>query len=91
MKGYLYYNAIGLYEDKLVLIEKRDTEKIIKAYPYQFQKGERYCLILKRKGNDILAKINEQEYVFEDIGMKDLFGIYLGEECENTSFSLKVS
>ena len=89
MKNYLDYYAIGLDKDNLVLMRKHIDEKIICSYPYEETDGS-YCLELVDNDDRLSVYLNEKEYIFDKMELRDLFGIYLGEDCINETLSIKV-
>ena len=86
MKGFLYYDAIGLRKDQLVFIRKNKKIKVVKKYDLSWEKGVMHTLEIKNGQ----VFFDDKEYDFGTVLMSDLFGFYIGKGTENRTLSIRM-
>ena len=92
MRGYLHRYAIGLKEDALVLIAyAEDEETILSSCPLKWENGVCHTLCLSDEKDKLKVLFDDQEYQFEAMELKDLFGFGLGKDCVNSTLAVKAT
>lgn len=92
MKGYLDRCCIGLYREFLVLKRIDETgEKLLAAWPARWLRGKVHRLAIERKDGKLKIALNGQNFEYDDMKLRDLFGFALGEECRCRIVTMKLS
>lgn len=88
MKGYLDFYRVGIRNNKLVLIRKKDSEKEIRSYDIDIDKGNHTLKIVDNDNNTVVY-LDNKEYEFDYVELNNLIGVYLGKDCINITKGLK--
>ena len=91
MRGYLYYSALGISGNELVLIEKNKQEKVIHRETIEWKNNHRYHLSIERKENCLEVYFDDKKYEFPLTELRDLFGVYLGADCISKTYEMKLN
>lgn len=89
MKGYLNYWAAGIDDGRLVLIRKDVEEKMVRYHDLEFEYDREHLLKMIDNEKGLSVFVDDEEYLFDKMKLTDLIGIYLGEDCINTTLSIK--
>ena len=89
MRGYLDLCRLGIRGKEIVLIEKKKEEKVLASYPFNMGSGI-HKLVIERKDNHLEVTLDSERFEFPDTELKDLFGIYLGNDSICKTYELKL-
>ncbi len=89
MRGYLDLCRLGIRGKEIVLIEKKKEEKVLASHPVHMVSGI-HRLMIDRKDNHLEVTLDSERFEFPDTELKDLFGIYLGNDSICKTYELKL-
>lgn len=91
MRGYLDYWAVGIDEGRLVLIRKDIEEKIIGSWMIEHLPESECSITITDDDDRLTICLDDERFISDRMELRDLFGIYLGEDCINRTVYLKTN
>ncbi len=86
MRGFLERYGVGFKGDEAVLMR---NEEVLVSAPLKWEEGKTYTLELKERDGRLLVGVAGQEFDFGEMEVRDLYGVYLGENCINRTLAIR--
>ena len=68
-----------------------DEETILSSCPLKWGNGICHTLCISNEKDKLKLLFDDQEYRFEAMELKDLFGFGLGKDCVNSTLAVKAT